>query len=72
MQAPSLVVVVIDEETESGMDVAKMAAEAGFGMMPGGRQSETVALKMDPGSLPGELGCLWPASEWLTANTLNP
>ena len=50
--------VVIDEERESGMDVAKMAAEAGFGVMPG--------------SLPGELGCLWPASEWLTANTLNP
>lgn len=35
MQAPIPVVVAIDERMESGMDVAKMAAEAGFGVTVG-------------------------------------
>ena len=35
MQAPIPVVVAIDERTESGMDMAKVAAEGGFGVTVG-------------------------------------
>ncbi len=45
-------------------------------MMPArGRQRcqrETAALKLDPGSLSGELGCLSLVSEWRMANGLDP